>query len=253
MNWTQVTGVALLSTLLLACGGSTDSDGSSTGGTSAGGSGGASGGSGGSGGGGSGGGGGTGGYCESFVPCCDAQGNEVTPICPTPGNPECPPGSSWPKTGICEPPGDECTPAKACAADEWCDYPDNLCGAGVAGKCVKRPQGCDLLYAPVCTCDGKVAGNECAGQSGGWDVAAKGGCAPPQDMFACGQLFCMTGQQYCEVVTSDVGGYPDSFACKELPSACGSAPSCGCLKDQMCGDLCKTDAGGNFVLTCPGG
>lgn len=250
MNWALLGSAALSAALAVGCGGSTDSDGSggqSTGGV--GGSGGASlGGAGGS----SGGGGGTGGYCESFVPCCDSQGNPVSPICPS-GSPECPPGSSWPPSGVCAPAGGECTPQKGCAADEWCDYPDNLCGAGVAGKCVKRPQGCDLLYAPVCTCEGKQAGNACAGQSAGWDVNAKGGCTPPQDMFGCGQLYCMKGKQYCQVLGSDVAGYPDDFACKDLPAGCGSAPSCGCVSGEMCGSLCKPDAEGNLQLICPGG
>jgi hypothetical protein len=109
------------------------------------------------------------------------------------------------------------------------------------------------MYAPVCTCEGKQAGNECTGQSGGFDVNAKGGCTPPQNMFGCGQLFCTTGKQYCEVIGSDVGGYPDSFACKSVPTACASAPSCACLTSEMCGAMCKADAAGNFQLTCPGG
>ena len=173
-----------LCALAAGCGGSTDSDGSSTGGS------GGSAGGGGSGGSSGGGAGGSGGTCESFVPCCDSQGNPVTPICPTPGKPECPAGSSWPPNGTCAPSSGACSPSKPCAADEYCDYGDDLCGAGSPGKCTKRPQGCDLLYAPVCTCEGKVAGNECSGQSGGWDVSAKGGCTPPQDLFACGHLFC---------------------------------------------------------------
>jgi hypothetical protein len=238
--------------LTLGCGGSTDSDGPATGGTSGGGG---SGGSaaGGSGGSGTGGSGGAGGLCESFVPCCDSQGNAVDPICPTPGNPECPPGASWPPSGTCTAPGNECTPTKACAADEWCDYPDDLCGAGSPGKCQKRPEGCGLLYAPVCTCDGKQAGNQCAGQSGGQDVNAKGGCSAPQGTFACGSSFCTSGQQYCQIVISDVGGIPDEFSCKPLPTGCGSAPSCACLEKQPCGDFCKADSAGNFTLTCPGG
>lgn len=236
-----------LCALAAGCGGSTDSDGSSTGGSggSAGGSG-----SGGSSGGGA---GGSGGTCESFVPCCDGQGNPVTPVCPTPGNPQCPAGSSWPPNGTCAPPAGSCSPSKPCAADEYCDYGDDLCGAGSPGKCTKRPQGCDLMYAPVCTCEGKVAGNECSGQSGGWDVSAKGGCTPPQDLFACGHLFCMAQQQYCQIQLSDVGGYPDTFACKVLPAACGSVPSCGCVASEPCGGMCKADAAGNPTVSCPGG
>jgi len=237
--------------LVSACGGSTDSDAGGTGGQSGGGTGGTS--SAGGSGGGTSGGGGTGGFCESFVPCCDAQGNAVSPVCPTPGNPQCPPGSSWPSSGTCAPAGEGCTPQKPCAADEWCDYPDNLCGTGSPGKCVKRPKACDLSYAPVCTCAGNEAGNECEGQSGGFDVNAKGGCTPPQGKFVCGQVFCNTGKQYCEIAVSDVGGWPDGYTCKDIPTTCGTTPSCTCLKDQPCGFMCEADASGNFVLTCPGG
>ncbi len=239
----------LLAAFAVGCGGSTDSDGANAGGQAGGGTGGSTGGSGGSSGGGTGGGGGT---CESLVPCCDAKGNPVNPICPTPNNPECPTGASWPPTGICSA-STTCSPSQPCAASEWCDYPDNLCGAGSPGACKQRPQGCDLLYAPVCTCDGQQAGNACAGQSGGQDVSAEGGCPAPQGMFGCGPIFCTVGQQYCQMAISDVGGYPNEFACKALPTACGSSPSCACLKSESCGDMCKADSAGNLQVTCPGG
>lgn len=248
----------LVFSLLAACGGSTDVDGSGGAAGSAGS--GASAGSGGSGAsagsGGSGataGSGGSGGFCESFVPCCDSSGNEVSPICPS-GMPECPPGASWPPpgTGMCSG-SSTCSPQKPCASDEYCDYSDDLCGAGDDGTCKKRPQGCGLLYAPVCGCDGNVAGNECSAQSAGQDVSAKGGCTPPSGTFGCGMLFCNVGTQYCQHSVSDVGGWPDSFSCNELPSSCGSAASCACLAGETCGTWCDTDAGGNLKLTCPGG
>ena len=240
---------------LFGCGGSTSGGGASGGQAGAGSGGtsgsGATGGSGGSGGTSVGGSGGIGG-CESLVPCCDASGNPVNPVCNS-GSPACPPGSAFPPTGICTPTNTSCTPQKPCAADEWCDYNDNLCGAGEPGSCKKRPQGCDLMYAPICACDGSVAGNECAAQSGGSDVNGKGGCKPPQAMFACGQIFCSVAQQYCERATSDVGGWPDSYSCKTLPAACATAPSCGCLMNEPCGTLCEGDSMGNLTVTCPGG
>lgn len=248
MTRTLLSAFTLLSALAVSCGGSTDSDGANSGGQAGGGAGG-TGGSGGSSGGGTGGGGGT---CESLVPCCDAKGNPVTPICPTPNNPECPAGASWPPSGICAA-STTCSPTQACAADQWCDYPDDLCGAGSPGACKPRPQGCDLLYAPVCTCEGQVAGNACAGRAGGHDVSAKGDCKAPPDTFSCGPSFCMVGAQYCQVQISDVGGYPDEFACKSIPAACGTSPSCACLKSEPCGEMCKADSSGNLRVTCPGG
>lgn len=237
--------------LSFACGGSTQKDGAGSGGQSGGGSSGSGGGSGGIGGSSAGGSGGSG-YCESFVPCCDAQGNPVDPVCPTPGNPECPAGSSWAKAGLCEASA-ACKPDQPCAADEYCDYPDNHCGAGSAGQCVKRPAGCDLIYAPVCTCAGAEAGNECSAYSDGSDLNGNGGCKPPVGMFECGQQFCATGNQYCEVIGSDLGGYPDTYTCKQLPAGCAAGVSCDCLKAEQCGSVCKADASGNYQLTCLGG
>lgn len=242
--------LTFLGILTLGCGGSTSGDGA------AGGQGGATGGSGGTGGAGAGGApggsGGSGGFCESFVPCCDEDGNPVSPICPS-GMPECPPGSAFPPSGTCQPTTIDCGPAKPCGADEWCDYPDNLCGKGQPGTCKPKPQGCDFSYAPVCTCDQSVVGNECAAQSVGKDVSGVGGCKPPESMFACGPVFCSAGQQYCQRVTSDIGGWPDDYACLLMPSACGAAPSCACLAQEPCGSMCEANAQGNLTLTCPGG
>lgn len=239
--------------LVCACGGSTDS-GNTGGASGAGGAGGTStGGSSGGGAGGASGSGGAGGSCESFTPCCDASGHPVTPICVVPNQPECPPGSSWPATGTCSANPGACSPSLPCASAEYCDYPDNRCGAGASGTCVKRPQGCDLLYAPVCTCEGKQAGNDCAAYSGGTDVNQAGGCTPPQGMFPCGYQFCSVGSQYCQVATSDVGGEPNNYTCKQLPAGCGANPGCGCVANESCGSWCALDGSGNLTLTCPGG
>ena len=233
-----------------ACGGSTDGDGSSGGSSGSGGSAGGAGGNGGAGG--AGGTGGTGG-CQAIAPCCDSQGNSVDPICPGGGPPQCPPGTTVPPTGICEKPS-SCSPTNPCAATEYCDYPDDLCGAGSPGTCEPRPRGCDLLYAPVCGCDGKEHGNDCSARSSGSDVSASGGCASPQGTFACGAAFCMLGSQYCLRAVSDVGGIPDSYECKPLPASCGKTPTCTCLEAEPCGDWCETGATlGEIMLTCPGG
>ncbi|MCC6558685.1 MAG: hypothetical protein IT372_37595 [Polyangiaceae bacterium] len=138
-----------------------------------------------------------------------------------------------------------------CAADEYCDYGDNSCGADDGlGVCKPRPQGCPDVYMPACGCDGTVYGNECDANGAGSDISAYGGCTPPAGTFACGYTFCATGQQYCQRSVSDVGGEPDIYMCMDLPAGCGD---CACLASEPCGSMCEQLPSGGFLVTCPGG
>jgi hypothetical protein len=141
-----------------------------------------------------------------------------------------------------------------CGQDEFCDYPDNKCGAADGlGNCIPRPGVCDKNLDPVCACDGKVYSNACSAAAAGVDVSTMGSCMAPQGQFACGPKFCASGKQYCQRSVSDVSGVPDSYGCVPLPNACGSAPSCACLAGVACGSYCKADARGALTVTCPGG
>lgn len=63
-----------------------------------------------------------------------------------------------------------------CAADEYCDFPDDLCGAAdVPGVCVKRPQVCTREYNPTRGCDGRIHDNPCVTHADGTDIS-KFGC-----------------------------------------------------------------------------
>lgn len=142
---------------------------------------------------------------------------------------------------------------KPCAATEYCDFPDNLCGAADGpGVCTPRPQACDDIYQPTCGCDGQVHGNGCDANASGTDANDLGGCTPPAGMFGCGAIFCQLGSQYCEEDGSDTGG-PSFFSCKPLPAGCGSAPSCACLSSVVCGTACMPTADGGLQVTCFGG
>jgi len=68
-----------------------------------------------------------------------------------------------------------------CAADEFCDYPNNDCGiADDTGVCVKRPLDCSgPMPMPVCACDGKIAQNECLANLSGSDIFPNGNCPAP--------------------------------------------------------------------------
>lgn len=145
-----------------------------------------------------------------------------------------------------------------CAATEYCDYPNDICGAADGqGVCRTRPQACPEIYSPTCACDGKVYGNACEANGAGYDVSDLGGCMPPEaGLFNCGHMFCNSATEYCRRTNTDVGGTPDSYVCTPLPAACaGGVPSCACIGDG-CGapipGSCMP-SGTGFMLTCPGG
>jgi hypothetical protein len=215
--------VALIGAFVVAaCGGSTDEDGSggSSGSGGSAGTGGSTGGNGGSGGSTGGSGGSTGGSAGSGPTCGGVLGEP----CPT---------------------------------GQWCNYTPDSCGtADQTGTCEPMPSGCDLLYAPVCGCDGAVHGNACSAQSAGVDVNAAGGCTPPPDLFGCGPMFCNGTTDYCEQIFDDTG-QPPAYMCKPLPAACVGSADCACFPDNIpCVELCDVVFGNGpygFVLTCPGG
>ena len=64
-----------------------------------------------------------------------------------------------------------------CAADEYCDFPNNECGvADGTGTCKPRPEACPDIFSPTCACDGKVYSSACDAAVHGIDVSANGGC-----------------------------------------------------------------------------
>lgn len=146
-----------------------------------------------------------------------------------------------------------------CAADEYCDFADDSCGAfDGGGTCKKRPNGCPDLYSPVCGCDGQVHANPCDTNAAGTDLSALGGCPPPQGWIACGTGFCEATMQYCQRATSDIGGEPDSYSCRMLPQGCNGVGTCACVANEPCGNImCEVVAGGGntsgVMVTCPGG
>ena len=65
----------------------------------------------------------------------------------------------------------QCNKSDYCHIDQGC----KVTGAKM-GRCEPRPQGCNLLYAPVCGCDGKTHGNACGAAVAGVNVASQGPC-----------------------------------------------------------------------------
>ena len=65
-----------------------------------------------------------------------------------------------------------------CSGDLYCHITQGQCRtiADVAGTCQAKPQICNMLYAPVCGCDGKTYPSACNAASKGVSVAAQGAC-----------------------------------------------------------------------------
>ncbi|HEY0713978.1 MAG TPA: Kazal-type serine protease inhibitor domain-containing protein [Polyangia bacterium] len=123
-----------------------------------------------------------------------------------------------------------------CGTDEFCEITGGTCSA--AGVCRKKPEACDLIYAPVCGCDGKTYGNDCARAAAGVSKLRDGECAkivevgdgescggftPPPARVCKSGSYCMQRPGSCNL--ADVPG-----VCETTPTACTKeyAPVCGC-------------------------
>jgi hypothetical protein len=137
----------------------------------------------------------------------------------------------------------------------YCNWGDNLCGAGGPGECDVIPDLCTEEPQPLtCGCDGQIYYGGCEAAMVGVDVSNAEICTPPLDTVPCGSTFCAYGTDYCLVFISDVGDWPDKYACMPLPPGCsGSNAACSCMTQEPCSDWCEQDPDGSVTLTCPGG
>ncbi|MBK7582861.1 MAG: hypothetical protein IPI67_22035 [Myxococcales bacterium] len=180
IGFTTLVGVAL--GCASACGGSTDSDTSSTGGSGA-----VAGTGGGSGSGGSPSGGSGGIDCSNVgcgaPPMCDVGCTAACGCCNCGEGEQLPAdGGTLVCTGGCYTlvTGKTCggIAGVSCASDEFCDFPStSACGGDDSqGVCVKKPQACDADCPGVCGCDGKFYCNACNANAMGVDASLDPSC-----------------------------------------------------------------------------
>ena len=123
-----------------------------------------------------------------------------------------------------------------CGLGLFCMFPDGDCGPE-AGTCEPRPTQCTLEFAPVCGCDDRTYGNDCAAFAAGVSIAHQGECDGDCSSNAeCrNDEFCEFAEGTCE---------PDG-ECAERPEVCPElfAPVCGC-DGETYGNACEASAAG---------
>jgi hypothetical protein len=65
----------------------------------------------------------------------------------------------------------------ACNKGLWCQRPAGQCwSADTFGTCSSVPRFCNLIFKPVCGCNGKTYGNDCQRQAAQVQLAHAGKC-----------------------------------------------------------------------------
>ena len=117
-----------------------------------------------------------------------------------------------------------------CDEGEFCQFPPDTCEvADNAGECVAVPLTCPLIFDPVCGCDGRTYGNDCARRAARAQLAHEGEC---RDEVVCGGIAgvrCPVGE-FCELPEGECQIADNQGTCVPIPELCPEIfdPVCGC-------------------------
>jgi hypothetical protein len=118
---------------------------------------------------------------KAFIPVCGCDGNTYANACQADAA-----GMSVAKLGACAPAplaegaacGGRGQQGRPCEAGTFCEFSvAAACGSFDApGSCVRKPDACAEIFAPICGCDGKTYGNACEAQLQEVSVAGTVAC-----------------------------------------------------------------------------